>query len=87
MAAVAKQLGDLMTMEALARAAHMNHRRARTICINAGIAIRWGKRGIRARLSEFEKVVLSYHVEQPKGSKRTVTRRRQLVGLHPDVNC
>lgn len=81
------RLNDLMTMEQLARIAHMNHRRARDICIQAKIAIRWGKRGIRAKLSEFEKAVLSYHVEQPIAGRRTVTRRRELAGLHPDVDC
>jgi hypothetical protein len=81
------KLSDLMTMDALSRKAHMNRQRVRDLCIQAGIAIRWGKRGVRARLSDFENVVLSCRVEQPIAGRRTVTRRRVLTGLHPDVNC
>ena len=81
------RLSDLMTMEQLASTAHMNRQRVKDICIEAGIAIRWGKRGIRAKLSEFETAVLSYRVEQPIAGRRTVTRRKVLTGLHPDVNC
>ncbi len=85
--ATTSKLSDLMTMDAIARTVHMNRQRVKDMCIQAGIAIRWGKRGIRAKLSDFENVVLSYQVEQPIAGRRTVTRRKVLAGLHPDVNC
>lgn len=85
MAATGK-LDDLMTMDQLARAVHMNRQRVKDICIRANIAVRWGKVSVRAKLSELETAILSYRVPSPEPPK-PAKRKPSTVAKNPDVYC
>jgi hypothetical protein len=79
---------ELMTFEALARQVGMNRVRLRTLCIKAGITIRWGGNDkhpqLRARLSEVEKVILSMRHPAPGPKRRKTPKPVTPAGkLHP----
>jgi hypothetical protein len=95
MADATYKLSEYLTMEALARKVGMGRARVRALVVASRIGIQWGGSKehphLRARLEDFERVMLSRVVappESPDAPRRQVTRPpKPSRNLHPLVNC
>jgi hypothetical protein len=86
------KLDDLKTIDAAAKEIGMDRARLRSLCIAAGVAIRWGGSDrhprLKVRMSEVEKVVLAqvYTPSRPSTRFRPQLSPQSLAAMS-DVRC
>lgn len=84
---MANKISELLTIKQAAKQVRMSGDRLRPICINAGIAVRWGGTEkhpwIKVRLEDVERVLLSRRVMTPEQKPP----RRFSGKLDPAVKC
>lgn len=88
------KLADLTTMSAAAKKVGMDRQRLRQLCIDSGIAIRWGGSDehpiLKVKFGELERVLIErqrYVAPRTPEAKPRKRAKASTGSIHPDVRC